>query len=1474
MLLISHLLECVIGCNNPRSFATFGKRVFVPADDGVLVVENGKQRHWQPIQTGKYPIDQIAVSSSGVLCVSEQRLQLTLYFFDTATLQLLSVVETDLRVGVTAMAFSANGDELYVLSTITAPTVSVFRRKPNGSDYVAVGRIDLPRGAVPLSILPADAAESFTKFVVLYNDEVRGFSQRSSELEFEAAFVFAATIASACAFSSDALCYVTPERQLCTYSYDSRLNREVCVLPIVSRPTSVVVTDATAFIGSSAGELVAVSLSTGALLGKPKLLRKAPVRRLEAALSGELLAGTDNGLFSIALFPPHNNEGGKAQLVKGWRAATSLKCLSATDASQAVWVLRDGSFFVYGKGSVVVFAAGAVEASAIDACLLDPSHVLILYDDAVVRCFSVKDGKELWRHTCAECSPIFIEADGRGNVACCGADTIRFLSSINGASVVDHGIVHATLLASISLVRWMPNEAVLLAFCANGDVFLVDQPTDGNAEAAHAAEVLVKNAWRLEFPVTDALICHTTPEFLNVFAHSADHDSKVYTLDRRYEGETKVSRPLFILSDHPSGGGCLVRLNESSLVSCGRDGHIVARDLTPYQAQLQPAPLSREKRKPLWKCAARSAFHGGIASAAVFEGGASLAFSGNDTVLHCLSLRADNSNQATWEEPEWRDVGAAEAPTLERAATSTANLSADPELEVLQQDLEHVRDAWASVMREKDDDVPLEALMTEEQRAAFRLECDNAVHEMQERQYYHALLNDYLQDTIRRRCCDSMEVPRMKVVSMNAKDLQVHNFHLHRSTCKEASLSRKALFLRQLQRRIPGGRRTSLNAQTAAQAASAADGGECISSEYDAAMLNEADVYTQSRIVIQSLLVKGRELTVKASFNEHFKDLQEAKKSVTAQMEERTLRCVAISKQLGELPAPLYAPLVDPEEDPDSLFRVEDKELSPEVQALIVPLESAAVVSAVNEAALHLWMDGLDKEVERLQVNVPLPDFADDSRDTFVPPEERTEEQLRALEVYAKKLKEEQDRVDAKKDALRSEFGSLQEKNREAAAKLDEQLNSARQRRLNAVEQIDAAELRLTLLFKHRLRSLALHRQHRLCKPQIEALRDELVGAQSWTAQQKRNFAAMQAHQNDIESQMRNYAASASAAYPFNDGATGEKLHRRFARWLRRFEDGKVPLPEAGAPLADCDAEQWAAFCARCNEVAIVQGSLRDAELEAQRTAEAVAEAQRHCDSIEEQIEVLGRQMRSARDRLVIECLDTHLLYRLHQGQIQDESATTCTAFSTFNLRWCRDITQYNELILASDAESRALLGKIAQRRKLMKRLDWEKDKLQYDSGTLQMELRQLHTLRVTRQMQEYINGDAGASEEQRLASIQRHMQLVEANMSRKVEDLRSVAQRLKKQIAERATENLIVGNQVGEVSNTVRDSAAVYQLIDTHADGTSTYVARAKEIFETSELEELARSQQEDLVRLKHEVDRLRERTFPSFAVVSKQTR
>ncbi|KPA74617.1 hypothetical protein ABB37_09236 [Leptomonas pyrrhocoris] len=1473
MLPASQLLECVFGCNNPHLFATFGEKTFIPIDHGIVVVEGGKQRHWMPIPAGKYLIDQVVVSTTGILCITEKRLQVTLHFFDATSLQPLCAVETDLHVCLTSAVFSAKGDELYVLSTVPNSVVSVFRCSGNDDDYGAAGKIDVTRNTAPLSVIPADTPENSAKFVVRYKDELLGFSQVNPEFDFDISFVCGATTDVACALGSDSLCYVTSERVLCTYLYDSRVRREICVLPCSSQPTALTVKDSTAFIGTSTGQLLAVNLSNGSLMSIPQLPLASQVLKLETTVFSKLLVGSNEGLFSIKLSPPQDSED-RTQLVKGWRTSTGLKCLGTVDASQAVWVLRDGSFLVHTKESVSEFLTGTVKAVAVDACLLNCARLLILYNDAVLRCFNIKNGEEVWSHECTECSPKFMETDGRGNVACCGADTIRFLLC-DGDAVVDRGIVHAALLAAMSLARWVPNEASVLAVCENGDVFLVERPTDGSAETFHAAEALVKNAWRLEFPVTDALVCHVTPDLINIFAHSVDHDSKVYALDRRYEGETKFARPLFLLGDHVSGGSCLIRLSESSILSCGRDGHIVARDLTPYQTQLPPAPPWREKRKPLWVCAARSSFLGGIASAAVFDNGAKLICSGNDTVLHCFSLRADSTSGGTWEEPAWkRGEVAGAAADVDKEASSTLSSVAAPEREALHNDLTRVREAWAKVMREKDGDVPLEALVTGEQRAAFMVECDNAVHEMQERQYYHSLLNDYLQDTIKLRCCDSMKVPRMKVVSMNVKGLQVHNFHLHHTTCKDASLARKALFLRQLQKKIQGGRRTSINVRSALQAGPAVGDSDRASAEYSDAMVNEADVYTQSRMAVQSLLVRGRELVVKETFNAHFQELQEAKRNLVAQIEERTLRCVTISKQLGELPAPLYTPLIDPEEDPDSLFRVDDTELSSEAQALIVPSEGVAVVSAVNEAALHLWMDGLEKEMEHLEVDVPLPEFADDSREAFVPPEERTEEQLRALEVYTKKLKEEQERVNARKDALRSEFTLLQEKNREAAATLDEQLKSVRQSRLNAVEEVDEAELQLALLFEHRLCTLASQRQHRLCKPKVEMLRDEMVGAQSWLTQQKRAFAAAQSRRNDVENQMHSYAASTHASYPFSDGAAGEKLHRRFVRWLRRFEDGKAPLPDANVLMADCNAEHWSAFCRHCEDVAGVQRVLRAADAEAERVAEEVSKAQQHCDSIAKRIEALNREMHAVRDRWVTANLDTHLLCHLHQGQIQDERATTCTAFSTFNLRWRDDVTQYNDLILASDAQSRALLERISQRRKLMKRLAWETEKLQYDAGTRQIELRQLHTLRVTRQMQEYINGDEGLSEEEKIASIQRHMQLVEANMERKIDDLKAVAKRMRMQIAERATENVIVGRQVGEVSSTVRDSAAVYQLIGTHADGSNTYLARAKEIFETSELEELARSQQEELVRLKREVDRLRERTFPSFAVVSKHTR
>ncbi|KAG5471540.1 hypothetical protein LSCM1_01634 [Leishmania martiniquensis] len=1461
----------VVGCGSPSVFASHGNRVLVPADNGVVVVEEAGEHLWLPFASGKYAIDKIVVSSSGVICVTERRLHVALHFFDAGSLQSLGVTETEISVSVSDIAFTADERELFVLATVPVTAVTVFRRGTRSGAYGFADRVTLQCTEEPLALLAGVREESFLRFAICKSDGIVGYSHTDEGKGFRKCFAVEAEIEAACVCETEAVCYATKEGSVHVYSHVSQTCRDVCKAPAAAGAAAMLVQDGSAFIFTQSGDLLCINLHDGT--EKRRVLGHLPSRpcRMTATCTDKLLLSTQRGLLAVT-FSTQRTEGGAAwRLVKNWTESSTLKCLSVNGGALVAWVLRDGGVALYQQNSVRAFAATRVCRVAVDACALASSQIAILFADATLCCFDCVDGREVWSHNCSEGSPTLVEADGVGTLVCCGRDAVRFLR-YEGGDVEDCGLARASLLAPIRVARWVPTETILLVVCENGDAFLMEPPGNGDAATTHRADTLLRGSWRLDFPITDALVCYATPDVLNLFVHSADHDSKVYMLDRQREGEAKVSRPLFLIHDHSSGGSCFLRLNDETVISCGRDGSIAARDLTPYQLQMTPIPPSREKRKPLWMHAARSSFRGGITTVAAVDGGAGVVCGGDDGVLQLVALKVQGVC-GRWQAPQWTHVDAALVGSFDETAAAVEANDTVPEREVLLQQLSDVHELWAKVMSDKDAEVPLETFLTEEQRDKFLAECESAVLDMRERHFYDAILNEYLQDTIKRRCWDEMEVPWMKVVSMNTPELKVHNFHIHRRTRAEVSLSRKALFLRQLQEKIAGGRRMTPEVPSMSMSATQAAGSFCGAEDFDAAMLNDADVYTQCRMVLQSLLIKGRSLALKDAFNARFTDLQDLKRVSVAQVEERTLRCVTIGKQLGSLPKELFTAVVDREEDPKSLFTVEDKELSAEAQALIAPTKGVVVVSPVDEAALQLWMNGLEKEVERLEVHVPLPDFADDTRDSFVPPEERTEEQTRVMDAYTKKLKEESERVEAKREALNGEFKSLQEKNQETAAKLDEQLREARQLRLSTAEEVEEAELQLALLHQQRLCLIAAYRQHRLLGQQREALRDALIGAESAVAKQKRLLTAAQARLAATESKRDNYAAGVSASAPFHDGTTGERLHRRFVRWQRRFQEGKAPLPAADAPVPECTAEQWAAFCKHCQTIAELQQLADGAEAEEQRALADVEEAQEQCKLILQQIERTGKGMDDVRVSSVTRLLDVHTVCRLHQGQIQDEGATSASAFASSNLRWRDDVAQYNELILQSDAESRALLSKVFAHRKLMKLLEWEGERLRYCAGTLQVELRQLHTLRVTRQMQEWLSGDAEVSEEKTLAKIQSHMNLVEKNMCAKLEERRKVLRRLKNQIAERVTENAIVGAQCGELDETVRANAAVYRMLETRADGSRARAARAKEIFCTSELEELARSQQEELVRLKHEVDRLRARTFPSFAVVSRQT-
>ena len=107
--------------------------------------------------------------------------------------------------------------------------------------------------------------------------------------------------------------------------------------------------------------------------------------------------------------------------------------------------------------------------------------------------------------------------------------------------------------------------------------------------------------------------------------------------------------------------------------------------------------------------------------------------------------------------------------------------------------------------------------------------------------------------------------------------------------------------------------------------------------------------------------------------------------------------------------------------------------------------------------------------------------------------------------------------------------------------------------------------------------------------------------------------------------------------------------------------------------------------------------------------------------------------------------------------------------------------------------------------------------------------------------------------------------------MQVKIEEKKLAIVKYKKMMKEKESENAVLGSHVSEVSVLVKDRRSIVDLQTSNLDQERNN-CRMKLLRATRRLEDVAKAQQQEMSTLKKEIDRLRERTFPSFAVVSKR--
>eukprot|EP00658_Telonema_sp_P-2_P003082 TRINITY_DN11133_c0_g1_i2.p1 TRINITY_DN11133_c0_g1~~TRINITY_DN11133_c0_g1_i2.p1 ORF type:complete len:753 (-),score=234.86 TRINITY_DN11133_c0_g1_i2:370-2628(-) len=697
--------------------------------------------------------------------------------------------------------------------------------------------------------------------------------------------------------------------------------------------------------------------------------------------------------------------------------------------------------------------------------------------------------------------------------------------------------------------------------------------------------------------------------------------------------------------------------------------------------------------------------------------------------------------------------------------------------------------------------------------------------------------------------------------------------------------------------------------------------------------------FTRARAVIQQHLLGCRIRHVKTTFNNTFFELGERRKAEIHKIEERNVRCRHILKELGE-DMEIFAPTTLPSEDPAHVFIVNDADVAadkskdPEEK---LRLQQAEVdrqrwiarhgSDDSSDKALKVWMDGrLDKDIRTLEVNVPIPDFADEGTEKFIIPEERTDEQNNQYKDYEQRLAKRIQEVNERRETLRAEFEDLQSKNRAAAAKFDEEVMKLYAVRVVSSQGCCRVELQQIKLAQ----SVVMHSERVRIARSLESRRQALSNALQRATKSSQKAALVlestTASVDSLRDQEKQRDRTMRQVQPFNDHEFGDMLIRFNAKKTKAAKRKKDEMqPIVNAQLADLaqmgsfskysttmnptqdpyafielhedsklrqqDEENAAALkpLEKPNDMLSVPNHIWDAynqyrqdrilsERELARLMEEQAEAHGNLTIAEaerSQVAIAVSEALKVSDAFLADAVDgvydVDGIYVLRQGQVEVDTAPVVTDYSDAILIRVEHVERLNKLIKDSSLEKVTCINDIMSKRKEIVLGEWELDHLTFSIASLEMQLKHLHTLRVTKHMQEFIAGGGEDHNTQQRQKIQAKIQHVRTTMAKKIEERGGQMQKLRRTIKDKEVENYILLDQVDDAKALVDDRRTIRDLQSSDA-GAARCDKLMRDMRVTRKLEDVAKAQQSEMTALRQEIDRLRERTFPSFAVVSKR--
>jgi chromosome segregation ATPase len=312
----------------------------------------------------------------------------------------------------------------------------------------------------------------------------------------------------------------------------------------------------------------------------------------------------------------------------------------------------------------------------------------------------------------------------------------------------------------------------------------------------------------------------------------------------------------------------------------------------------------------------------------------------------------------------------------------------------------------------------------------------------------------------------------------------------------------------------------------------------------------------------------------------------------------------------------------------------------------------------------------------------------------------------------------------------------------------------------------------------------------------------------------------------------------------------------------RDFPEGFVVDPEVTEQLSQLRIQKINSE----NQLAV-----KSRELKAMQDQLFALEAQEK--AVETQIADLEAEKAGLEDRIERYDVNLEVLVAVKQGQDEIVQDPVTTDYSDAMLVDRSVVEVTNEAIVKLGKEKVAILTKIKNFRKNINFMLWEHKFLEETANNLDEHYTDLHMLRVTKSLQSFIKGGDTANKQKiEIEKAEAKLEHMKVQHADKMHKLEKKMNKISHQTDDRASENDRLSEQIAQLRGNVEMRESIHRSRFESGDGGEEDPAqqaaqRMRTITMRRKLIDLARAQTDEIEFLRQELDRLRQRTFPSFA-------